>query len=57
MAAHNPKLLFLTSPNNPDGSMLAEEDLLRLLALPMAEEAAKQHRIRISSVFIVCDIL
>ena len=35
VAAHNPKLLFLTSPNNPDGSMLAEEDLLRLLALPV----------------------
>jgi histidinol-phosphate aminotransferase len=31
-----PKLLFLTSPNNPDGSVLANGDLRRLLALPVA---------------------
>lgn len=31
-----PKLLFLTSPNNPDGSIIADEDLRRLLALPLA---------------------
>ena len=30
-----PKLLFLASPNNPDGSVLSEADLLRLLKLPM----------------------
>ena len=30
-----PKVLFLTSPNNPDGSMIAEADLLELLALPV----------------------
>lgn len=30
-----PKVLFLTSPNNPDGSMLPEEDLLKLLAQPV----------------------
>ncbi len=30
-----PKLLFLTSPNNPDGSLLAPDDLRRLLDLPM----------------------
>ena len=35
MAARRPKLLFLTSPNNPDGSMIAEADLLRLLRLPV----------------------
>ncbi len=29
------KLLFLTSPNNPDGSMLPPEDLEALLALPV----------------------
>jgi len=34
VAAHNPKIVFLTSPNNPDGSMLKEEDLTRLLKLP-----------------------
>ena len=28
-----PKLLFLTSPNNPDGSLLAPDDLRRLLDL------------------------
>ena len=31
-----PKLLFLTSPNNPDGSVIADGDLRRLLALPVA---------------------
>ncbi len=30
-----PKLLFLTSPNNPDGSLLAADDLRRLLELPV----------------------
>ena len=29
-----PKLIFVASPNNPDGSVLSREDLLRLLALP-----------------------
>lgn len=29
------KLVFLTSPNNPDGSLLAAEDLEQLLALPV----------------------
>lgn len=32
--AHRPKILFLTSPNNPDGSMLEEADLVELLKLP-----------------------
>jgi histidinol-phosphate aminotransferase len=32
---HSPKLLFLTSPNNPDGSLIEEDDLLRLLRLPI----------------------
>lgn len=27
------KIVFLTSPNNPDGSMIAEEDLLQILEL------------------------
>ena len=30
-----PKLLFLASPNNPDGSLLADAALERLLALPV----------------------
>ena len=30
-----PKLLFLTSPNNPSGTWLADDDLRRLLALPL----------------------
>jgi histidinol-phosphate aminotransferase len=30
-----PKLLFVTSPNNPDGSLLSQRDLERLLALPL----------------------
>lgn len=35
VAKHAPKLLFLTSPNNPDGSVLGDEDLEELLALPV----------------------
>ena len=31
----HPKLLFVTSPNNPDGSVLPDADLQRLLALPL----------------------
>jgi len=30
-----PKILFLTSPNNPSGNWLPDEDLKRLLALPL----------------------
>jgi histidinol-phosphate aminotransferase len=30
-----PKLIFIASPNNPDGSVLDTRDLLRLLDLPM----------------------
>jgi histidinol-phosphate aminotransferase len=30
-----PKLLFLTSPNNPSGNWLPDDDLHRLLALPL----------------------
>jgi histidinol-phosphate aminotransferase len=33
-AAPHPKLIFVTSPNNPDGSLLPDADLQRLLALP-----------------------
>ena len=33
--AHGPKLLFLTSPNNPTGHWLDDEALGRLLALPV----------------------
>jgi histidinol-phosphate aminotransferase len=33
-ASPGPKLIFVTSPNNPDGSVLGDADLLRLLALP-----------------------
>jgi histidinol-phosphate aminotransferase len=32
---HKPKLLFLTSPNNPDGSVVPEADLNELLKLPV----------------------
>lgn len=35
MAEHKPKIVFLTSPNNPDGSTISEEDLLAVLALPV----------------------
>uniref|UniRef100_A0A1D1ZZ84 histidinol-phosphate transaminase n=1 Tax=Auxenochlorella protothecoides TaxID=3075 RepID=A0A1D1ZZ84_AUXPR len=30
-----PKILFLTSPNNPDGSIVSDEDILELLELPV----------------------
>ncbi|NLE99774.1 MAG: histidinol-phosphate transaminase [Anaerolineales bacterium] len=33
--AKRPKLLFVASPNNPDGGLLPEADLERLLALPL----------------------
>ena len=32
---HRPKLLFVASPNNPDGSWLPDADLERLLILPL----------------------
>ncbi len=32
---HRPKLMFVASPNNPDGGALSRSDLLRLLALPL----------------------
>lgn len=35
MREHKPKLLFLTSPNNPDGSLITEGNLRRMLALPV----------------------
>lgn len=31
----NPKCIFLTSPNNPDGSVINDEDLLKILDLPV----------------------
>jgi histidinol-phosphate aminotransferase len=33
--AQSAKLLFACSPNNPDGSLVSDEDLIRLLALPL----------------------
>ena len=35
MRESRPKVLFLTSPNNPDGSMITEGELLELLELPV----------------------
>ncbi len=35
VAEHRPKLLFLTSPNNPDGGLIPNEQIERLLALPV----------------------
>mmetsp|Transcript_31565 Transcript_31565/g.102867 ORF Transcript_31565/g.102867 Transcript_31565/m.102867 type:complete len:417 (-) Transcript_31565:637-1887(-) len=35
VAEYSPKIVFLTSPNNPDGSVISEEDLERVLALPV----------------------
>eukprot|EP00238_Polyblepharides_amylifera_P006122 CAMPEP_0196574294 /NCGR_PEP_ID=MMETSP1081-20130531/4043_1 /TAXON_ID=36882 /ORGANISM="Pyramimonas amylifera, Strain CCMP720" /LENGTH=371 /DNA_ID=CAMNT_0041892277 /DNA_START=172 /DNA_END=1287 /DNA_ORIENTATION=- len=33
-AEHKPKIIFLTSPNNPSGNMLSTSDLERVLAIP-----------------------
>ncbi len=33
--AHQPRVLFVTSPNNPDGSILPDDTLKALLALPL----------------------
>jgi len=35
VAREQPKILFLASPNNPDGSLLSPETVERLLALPV----------------------
>ncbi len=35
VAEHQPKIMFVTSPNNPDGGLISDADLKRLLALPM----------------------
>lgn len=35
VAQYKPKLMFITSPNNPDGSLLSPGDLERLLVLPV----------------------
>eukprot|EP00270_Netrium_digitus_P013600 TRINITY_DN4534_c0_g1_i1.p1 TRINITY_DN4534_c0_g1~~TRINITY_DN4534_c0_g1_i1.p1 ORF type:complete len:412 (-),score=106.12 TRINITY_DN4534_c0_g1_i1:149-1384(-) len=32
---HRPKILFLTSPNNPDGSMVSSEEIEEMLQLPV----------------------
>ncbi|KAI5083172.1 hypothetical protein GOP47_0002915 [Adiantum capillus-veneris] len=32
---HHPKVVFLTSPNNPDGSLIGEADLLEILKMPV----------------------
>ena len=35
VAEHNPKLIFLTSPNNPDGSLIPPDVLEEILSLPL----------------------
>jgi histidinol-phosphate aminotransferase len=35
VAKHQPKLIFLTSPNNPDGSLILPKELAQILALPV----------------------
>ncbi|MDO9087098.1 MAG: histidinol-phosphate transaminase [Anaerolineaceae bacterium] len=32
---NSPKVLFLTSPNNPDGSLISDDELIELLTLPV----------------------
>ena len=35
VSEHAPKVIFLASPNNPDGSLLSAEDLEQILSLPL----------------------
>lgn len=35
VAEHNPKLIFLTSPNNPDGSLIPQQQIDEILSLPL----------------------
>ncbi|KAF5837939.1 histidinol-phosphate aminotransferase 1, chloroplastic [Dunaliella salina] len=35
VAEHKPKAVFLTSPNNPDGSVMSEEEVRAVLELPV----------------------
>jgi histidinol-phosphate/aromatic aminotransferase/cobyric acid decarboxylase-like protein len=35
VTVHRPKVVFLTSPNNPDGSTITEEELLAILDMPV----------------------
>jgi histidinol-phosphate aminotransferase len=35
VAEHQPKLIFLTSPNNPDGSLIPQSELEEILSLPL----------------------
>jgi histidinol-phosphate aminotransferase len=35
VAAHQPKLIFLTSPNNPDGSLIPQHEIEEILSLPV----------------------
>jgi histidinol-phosphate aminotransferase len=35
VATHHPKILFLTSPNNPSGNLTTRAEIERLLALPL----------------------
>ena len=46
MAEHRPKIVFLTSPNNPDGSMLSTEELLEILKLPVLVGGRRHTRVR-----------
>jgi histidinol-phosphate aminotransferase len=54
------KVLFVCSPNNPDGNVISDEDLRRLLALPVlvvldeayVEFTAELHRIRASQYLV-----
>ncbi len=32
---HNPKLIFIASPNNPDGGLLSRDEFARLIELPL----------------------
>ena len=52
-AAHpRAKLLFLTSPNNPDGSLLSQEDLQRLLRFSISSTSFFK-----ASVSLLCSII
>ena len=54
VAEHRPKMVFLTSPNNPDGSMLSTEELLEILKLPTLVRAAVLRAASLCAAVVSC---
>jgi histidinol-phosphate aminotransferase len=35
VALHHPKVIFISSPNNPDGSIISQEEFEEIINLPL----------------------